>query len=326
MSEGPICQINNVNKTFWVKQGFFTGKTTKIRALRNIDLEINRDEILGVVGESGCGKSTLAKVILGLEKPDSGNVFFEGVDLLSLSKKELRSFRKKAQMVFQDPFSSLNPKKTIFQIISKPLKIHKICKKEELKQEVERLLKICGLGQEGLLDRYPHEFSGGQRQRIGIARAISTRPELLILDEPTSALDVSIQAQIINLILELQRKKRLSCFFISHDLPIVEFVSHRIVVMYKGSIVEIMPKGVSVHHPYTNYLLEAVPLPDPTISLKKRKIKEPSKKYKDQWAKSDNLDACPFSPKCPYVTSKCLKAQPELKQIGENHFIACFNI
>ncbi len=324
MGEGPICQLNNVNKTFFVKQGFFSSKTTEIKALRNINLEIKKNEILGVVGESGCGKSTLAKVILGLEKVDSGQIFFEGVDIAQIDKDSIKSFRKRVQMVFQDPFSSLNPKKTIYYILSKPLKIHNICSRRELEHEVRRLLNICGLDQEGILNRYPHEFSGGQRQRIGIARALATKPDLIILDEPTSALDVSIQAQIINLILTLQKRERLSCLFISHDLPIVEFVSHRIVVMYKGCIMEIMPKGVSLHHPYTNYLLESVPLPNPNASIFQKRAKD----FKVRIKVPDKLNptACPFSQKCSKVTSRCLEGQPELRQIGKDHFIACFNI
>ncbi len=333
MEQGSLCKIEGVSKEYFVKKGFFTGKVSKIRALNKVFLDIKQDEILGIVGESGCGKSTLAKVILGLERPSEGTVTFRGKSVFDLEGGDIRDFRKRAEMVFQDPYSSLNPKKTIFQIISKPLKIHGLCAKKELRQEVKRLLSICGLDMPDVLDRFPHEFSGGQRQRIGIARALATRPELVVLDEPTSALDVSIQAQIINLILELQEREKLSCLFISHDLQIVAFVSKRIGVMYKGNLVELMPSSIfdlskrrkdSLHHPYTEYLLDAVPLPDPETSKKKGKktinLKPSPSIHKDVQEKENY---CPFVKKCPRVQEICFKKVPKLKEVGEGHFISC---
>jgi len=336
MEKDAICSLHRVSKHYKVKKGFFAGTTTEIKALNKINLDIFRQEILGLVGESGCGKSTLARLILGLEKPTRGTIRFEGVDLSSLDAQELRKFRKRAQMVFQDPFSSLNPKKTIFQIISQPLKIHKICPKNQLRNEVRRLLRMAGLGSPGMEDRYPHEFSGGQRQRIGIARALAPRPDLVILDEPTSALDVSIQAQIINLILDLQESREITCLFISHDLPIVEFVSHRIAVMYQGTIVEIMPKKAfslrgqkgtdSPHHPYTTFLMESIPIPELQnqdtcrAGIPKSVIK---KKLFEQEKDEQFEAACPFYTRCSKSRKKCAKVSPSMVEVAKGHFIAC---
>ncbi len=336
MEKDAICSLQQVSKHYKVKKGFFAGTTTKIKALDEVSLDIFRQEILGLVGESGCGKSTLARLILGLEKPTEGTIRFEGVDLSSLDARQLRKFRKRVQMVFQDPFSSLNPKKTIFQIISQPLKIHRICPKNQLRNEVKRLLHMAGLSNPGIENRYPHEFSGGQRQRIGIARALATRPDLVILDEPTSALDVSIQAQIINLILDLQESREITCLFISHDLPIVEFVSHRIAVMYRGTIVEIMPKKAfslsapnsakSPHHPYTTFLIESIPVPD----LQRQEdcqggvIQSLNKEKPFEQTESERSEAaCTFYDRCPQSREKCARISPSMIEVAKEHFIAC---
>jgi len=329
-----ICTIQGVSKLYRVKKGFFSAKTMEIQALDNVSLKVRRQEILGLVGESGCGKSTLARLILGLEKPSAGKINFEGIDLSALKGDDLKRFRKKVQMVFQDPFSSLNPKKTIFQIISQPLRIHGICPKSELRREVRRLLEMAGLHNPGIENRYPHEFSGGQRQRIGIARALATRPDLVVMDEPTSALDVSIQAQIINLILDLQESRNITCLFISHDLPIVEFVSHRVAVMYKGAIVEIMPKerfGLvqkgpdTPHHPYTDFLMKSVPVPTPEASMcgtgqTDHDLEEPFEAKSSRW---DNLSGCKFYPRCPHATQKCKDEKPLPVEISQGHTIFC---
>ncbi len=332
--EEVICTIQGVSKLYRVRKGFFSTRTTLIKALDRVSLKIRRQEILGLVGESGCGKSTLARLVLGLEKPSNGKINFEGIDLSAIEGKKLKAFRKRAQMVFQDPFSSLNPKKTIFQIISQPLKIHGICPKEQLRSEVRRLLKMAGLDSPGLEDRYPHEFSGGQRQRIGIARALATRPDLVIMDEPTSALDVSIQAQIINLILDLHESRKITCLFISHDLPIVEFVSHRIAVMYKGSIVEIMPKeafGLTrkntqniPHHPYTAFLMDSVPIPEPEIfSSCETGRKETELEDKADVIQPETSSGCPFAPRCHKRMTKCLTEKPGPIEISPEHTIFC---
>lgn len=339
MEDKVICSLEEVSKHYKVRKGFFAGSTTKIKALDDVSINIYRQEILGLVGESGCGKSTLARLILGLEKPTKGTIRFEGIDLSALTGRKLREFRKRAQMVFQDPFSSLNPKKTIFQIISQPLKIHKICPKDKLQQEVRRLLKNAGLANPGIEYRYPHEFSGGQRQRIGIARALATRPDLVILDEPTSALDVSIQAQIINLILDLQESRKITCIFISHDLPIVEFVSHRIAVMYRGTIVEIMPKeafgtgqqqiDTVPHHPYTRFLMKSIPVPkvNPEGTCQgesKSALNEEEDIEANRTLDSESSwNGCPFYHRCPEKVKMCNNTRPAPVEISKGHFISC---
>ncbi len=334
MDKTAICSLEDVSKLYRVKKGFFSGKTSLIRALNRVNLDIKREEILGLVGESGCGKSTLARLVLGLERPTSGRIRFEGVDLSALKGRELRGFRKRAQMVFQDPFSSLNPKKTIFKIISQPLKIHNICPKEQLRNEVRRLLQMAGFSNPGVEDRYPHEFSGGQRQRIGIARALATRPDLVVLDEPTSALDVSIQAQIINLILDLQESNRISCLFISHDLPIVEFVSHRIVVMYRGTICEIMPRRAfmlsgrgensSPHHPYTKFLMKSIPVPRPQEEPECEKKGTEGQDTKALPASHDKKRAgCLFYSRCPERLGFCGRQEPMPVEVSKGHIINC---
>ncbi len=333
MGTSAICSLEQVSKHYRVKKGFFSQATTRIKALNKVNLEIRRQEILGLVGESGCGKSTLARLVLGLERPSGGKILFEQTDLSSLSGKGLKDFRKRAQMVFQDPFSSLNPKKTIFQIISQPLRIHKICPRERLEQEVRRLLTLAGLSTPGLERRYPHEFSGGQRQRIGIARALATRPELVVMDEPTSALDVSIQAQIINLILDLQETERLTCLFISHDLPIVQFVSHRVAVMYKGTIVETMPKGAfgltkatasnnEIHHPYTSFLMKSIPVPSAN-GIGDCNAFESSQTEEHAPGISSPESGCVFWGRCPYRMKICQEKEPVSVEVGKDHFISC---
>ncbi|NDY43251.1 ABC transporter ATP-binding protein, partial [Dissulfurirhabdus thermomarina] len=263
-----LWELAGVTRRYRVRQGF-AGRSGWLTALADVDLELREGEILGLVGESGCGKSTLARVALGLEAPDDGRVRFEGRDVAGLRGADLLAFRRRAQMIFQDPHSSLNPKKTVFQVLREPLRIHRICGRDEERRRVAAALAEVGLDP-GAMDRYPHEFSGGQRQRIGLARALMVAPRCLVADEPTSALDVSIQAQMLNLLLDLQERRGLTYLFISHDLPVVQFVAHRVAVMYRGRIIEMMPRaaflggGASVpHHPYTEALLASVPLPDP---------------------------------------------------------------
>ncbi|MGQ9812312.1 MAG: ABC transporter ATP-binding protein [Dissulfurimicrobium sp.] len=338
---GILLELKGITKEYRIRRGLFDTGKTMLRAVDKVDLSIDEGRILGLVGESGCGKSTLARLILGLERPTEGEVLFCGNDINRLDAAGLKAFRRQAQMVFQDPFSSLNPKKTVFDILSEPLKIHRLFHGKQLKERVVELLGEVGLGTSAL-GLYPHEFSGGQRQRIGLARALATRPRMIVADEPTSALDVSIQAQIINLLLDLHERHRLTYLFISHDLPVVQFVSHRIAVMYKGVIVEVMPKeaflyhdAVSIaedsllskgipHHPYTDYLIKSVPLPDPRRKLDE--VLRANAKTMSRGA-SDFLkemkDICPFYLGCPISTRACKDVFPGWREVGPGHFIRC---
>jgi len=335
MKQNVLCELRSASRFYRARKGFFSSEVKIVRALERVSLELQRKEILGLVGESGCGKSTLARLILGLEEPSEGKVLFEGSPIPHKDKKAMKAFRKRVQMVFQDPFSSLNPKKTIFQTISQPLKIHRLVEESQLREEVRRLLLMSGLETPGIEDRYPHEFSGGQRQRICIARALATRPEVIVADEPTSALDVSVQAQIINLLLDLHESRDISCLFISHDLPLVGFVSHRIAVMYKGNILEIMPRSrfdlgsndqkdfQHYHHPYTNYLLRAVPVPDPKLYMDRTAGPKAGEYAAEIHPEESESGGCVFAARCPFVEQKCLESRPVLSEVAEGHFISC---
>jgi oligopeptide/dipeptide ABC transporter ATP-binding protein len=327
-----------------VRRGFFSTSSALVKAIDRVSLTISRGEILGLVGESGCGKSTLARVALALEPPTSGRVFFEGRDLSRLDRDGIKRFRRRVQMVFQDPFSSLNPKKNIFQILSEPLRIHKMASGSGLRERVHRLLASVGMDSPGIDRRYPHEFSGGQRQRIGIARALATDPALIIADEPTSALDVSVQAQIITLLMELHEKRGISYLFISHDLPLVQFVSHRIAVMYMGNLVELMPralfergiKDLAAAHPYTRYLLSAVPVPDPGFYSRDKRSE--GKKAGSGQAPEPPVhevmgggggrltEGCVFADRCPEAVDLCLKERPRLRRLQAGHLVACHRV
>ncbi len=303
-----LVEIKNLVKTFPLKTGWFS-ESRSIHAVQGVSFSIEAGETLGLVGESGCGKSTLGRSLLKLIEPTSGEIRFGGNELASLSPSEMKPYRRKMQIIFQDPYSSLNPRMTIGSILEEPLIIHKLFENRKARQaRVEELLSIVGLPKDAGT-RYPHEFSGGQRQRVGIARALAVEPEFIVCDEPVSALDVSIQAQIINLLMDLQDKFHLTYLFISHDLRVVEHISHRVAVMYLGKIVEV-GRGDEIYsdpkHPYTKALLSAVPVPDPSSGHKRILLPgEPPQP-------SNPPSGCPFHPRCSVAIPECSVKVPEL--------------
>jgi oligopeptide/dipeptide ABC transporter ATP-binding protein len=306
-------------KLFPVHSGFFQRKQLYVHAVDGVDLTITRGETLGLVGESGCGKSTLARLILRLEMPTSGSVLFEGQDISTLDSREMKAVRRKMQIIFQDPYSSLNPRKTVRSIIMEPLTIHGIGTRRERSEKVADLMEEVGLRPE-YGTRYPHEFSGGQRQRIGIARALALNPSLIVADEPVSALDVSIRSQVLNLLEDLQEKHGLTYLFVSHDLSVVEHISDRVAVMYLGKIVEIGPKENIYDrtiHPYTEALLSAVPIPDPAIK-RTRIILEG-----DVPSPIDPPSGCRFHPRCRLRIPVCSESEPCLREVAPGHLAAC---
>jgi oligopeptide/dipeptide ABC transporter ATP-binding protein len=316
----PLLLVQGIQKYYAIAKGVFSCKTDYVRAVDGVDLELKPGEILSLVGESGCGKSTLARLIAAIIPKDKGRIIYRGKDLDSLSKEEIRQLRRHIQMIFQDPYTSLNPRMKVAEIVREPLVIHKIGTKIQQRERVAHLLERVGL-QPDHMERYPHEFSGGQRQRIAIARALATMPELVIGDEPVSALDVSIQAQIINLFQDLQNEFNLTYIFISHDLRLVMQISHRIAVMYLGKIVEFAPAEAfysSPHHPYTEILLSSIPWPDPNQQKKKVILSgEPPNQIK--------LPAgCRFYPRCPNAFEPCYQQEPLLKRLNHDHYIACY--
>ena len=322
MEQEVILKVENLKKYFPIKGGFFSKTIGNVKAVDGVSLEVRKGETLGIVGESGCGKSTTGRAILQLLKPTGGKVYFKDQDLSKLSKKEMRALRPKMQLIFQDPYSSLNPRMTVGQIIGEALIDHKMATKENLRAKVLEVMDLCGLA-EYQIDRFPHEFSGGQRQRIGIARALALDPEFIVADEPVSALDVSIQAQIINLLVKLQKEKGFSYMFISHDLSVVEHLCQRVGVMYLGSMVELADKDELFDnplHPYTKALLSAIPIPDPTI--KRARIILTG----DIPSPANPPKGCKFHTRCPYATDKCKEEAPEYREIKEGHFVACHRV
>ncbi|MGA2083252.1 MAG: dipeptide ABC transporter ATP-binding protein [Holophaga sp.] len=308
-----LLEVRQVAKHFNLKGG------AVLKAVDGVSFDLRRGATLGVVGESGCGKSTLGKTLLRLEEPTAGSALLDGVDLFGLGRAQLKAARRRMQMIFQDPFSSLNPRRSASAILEQPLVIHRICSGAERRERVDHLMDEVGLDRR-YRNRYPHQFSGGQRQRIGIARALALNPELIICDEAVSALDVSIQAQIINLLLDLQQAHGLTYIFIAHDLSVVEFISDRILVMYLGRIVEDAPKAELVAkrlHPYTQALFEASPILDPDLRGKRTTVPG------DLPSPIDPPRGCHFHPRCPRATDRCREAYPERKEVAPGHFTAC---
>jgi len=318
-TSNPLVEVRGLTKYFAQRRGLFGLRAQPVRAVDGVSLKVQRRETLGVVGESGCGKTTLGRCILRLIEPTSGEVLFEGINILTLGSTEMRRQWRNMQMVFQNPFSSLNPRLNVLRLVSEPLRTHTDLRGDALSARVVELLERVGLKREHLF-RYPHEFSGGQCQRIAVARALALNPKLLILDEPTSAVDVSVQAQILNLLQELQREYNLTYLFISHNLSVVQHISDRIAVMYLGKVVELSTSETifgGALHPYTEALLSSTPIPDPDVK-KKRIILEggvPSP--------INPPPGCRFHPRCPKVMSLCSQVEPELIDIGNGHLVAC---
>lgn len=322
MSEAPLLEVTDLVKHFAIKSGVLIDREVgRVRAVDGVSLTLHESETLGLVGESGCGKSTLARAILQLIAPTSGSVRFDGHELVGLSQRELRPLRRQMQMIFQDPFASLNPRKRIGQIIGDPMRLHGVADGAQLKRRVQELLDRVGLQAEHY-NRYPHEFSGGQRQRIGIARALGTQPKLIIADEPVSALDVSVQAQIINLLEDLQREFGMAYLFVAHDLGVVRHVSDRVAVMYLGKLVEQADSDTLYarpRHPYTHALLSAVPIPDPRKNAARERITLEG----DVPSPIDPPPGCHFHTRCASATDICRHDEPALVTDDCGHATAC---
>lgn len=314
-----LLKVDNLKKHFPIKKGLLSREIGQVKAVDGVSFEVFEGETLGIVGESGCGKSTTGRMLMRLIEPTEGSVIFNGQDVTALSAKQLREARRDMQMVFQDPYASLNPRHTVAQILEEPLIVHNIGTKQERKQKVMQLLKTVGLS-EYHANRYPHQFSGGQRQRIGIARALMTNPKLIIADEPVSALDVSIQAQVLNLMQQLQQDLKLTYIFIAHDLGVVRHISDRVGVMYLGKVVELATSESlyeEPRHPYTQALLAAVPVPDPDF------VKETTMLQGDIPSPSNPPSGCTFHTRCPFAKEVCKQQVPALQQVSEGHAVAC---
>jgi len=323
-----LLQVKNLKKYFPIRNGLFSKVTGNVKAVDDVSFEIFRGETLGLVGESGCGKTTVGRTLLRLLEPTSGSIFYEGKDISKYSRSQLRPLRPKMQIIFQDPYSSLNPRMTVGSMLNEVIRVHNIVPNHEVEKEVHRLLDVVGLPK-AHSTRYPHEFSGGQRQRIGIARALSVKPELIVCDEAVSALDVSIQAQVINLLKDLQKEYNLTYLFIAHDLSVVEYISDRVAVMYLGKIVEIADSKkiyVDTLHPYTKALMSAVPIPDPDKKSERILLAG------DVPSPANPPAGCTFHPRCPRANegkefiSECSMQTPSLDEKQPSHFVSCHQI
>ncbi len=314
-----LLEVINLRTHFIARKTWPFGQTTKVKAVDDVSFHIRAGEVVGLVGESGSGKTTVGRSILRLVEPTSGSIQFNGVELTKIPAREMRTLRKSMQIIFQDPFASLNPRKTVAHILNRALDVHQLSTGKARQPRIVELLERVGLSA-AQMNRYPHEFSGGQRQRIGIARALAVNPRFIIADEPVSALDVSIQAQVINLLQDLQRELKLALLFIAHDLSVVEYISDRVIVMYLGRIMEIAPSRelyTNPRHPYTEALLSAIPVPDPTISRQSIILEG------DIPSPFNPPSGCVFRTRCPLASSECAAVVPRLEQVATDHFKAC---
>lgn len=314
-----LLDVRNLKKYYEIKSGFLNRDVRTVKAVDGISLQVKAGEILGIVGESGCGKSTLGRSILRLIEPTSGEIYFEGKDVLALKKEEMRNQRSAMQIIFQDPGASLNPRMTVGEIIGEPLDVYQLASGKDKEERIFELMDMVGINR-SYINRFPHEFSGGQRQRIGIARALAVNPKLIICDEPVSALDVSVRAQVLNLMRDLKNKLDLTYIFISHDLSVVHHICDRVAVMYLGKIVEIADKEYLYRnptHPYTKALLSAIPVPDPEQKRERIIIQG------DVPNPANPPSGCHFHKRCPYAAERCSQTMPEYVEVEKNHFVLC---
>ncbi|MCL2006621.1 MAG: ATP-binding cassette domain-containing protein [Treponema sp.] len=315
-----LLEIKNLNKIYTAGRGLFRKSVSELKAVEDLSFDLKEKDTLAIVGESGCGKSTTAKCIIRLTEPSSGEVIFDGIDLTKLSNEEMRLKRRNIQMIYQDPYSSLNPRMKVKELLAEPLRAHKLAEGKAIIEQVREIAGMVGLSTEHL-DRYPHQFSGGQRQRISIGRALISRPKLLLADEPVSALDVSIQAQILNLLTDLQKTLGLTMLFISHDLNVVRHISRQILVMYLGRVMESGPTETVFEnpmHPYTKALLDSIPVLDPSIKKERKTLKG------DVLSLAQKPEGCPFSGRCINIMEKCKTEIPPPIDLGNNHIVSCF--
>jgi len=321
-AQEPLVQVKNLVKHFPINRGFiFQRQIGAVRAVDDVSFDIYRGETLGLVGETGCGKTTVGRTLLRLYEPTGGHVFFEGHDLAAMRGRELRHMRRRMQMIFQDPYASLNPRMTVGGIVGEPLEVHGVASGKEKVERIQELLEIVGLNPY-FINRFPHEFSGGQRQRIGIARSLALNPDLIICDEPISSLDVSIQAQVVNLLEELQKRLGLTYLFIAHDLSMVRHISDRMAVMYLGKIVELTDRDeiyLNPLHPYTKALMSAVPVPDPDVEEQRKRIILEG----DIPSPANPPPGCHFSTRCPVAEEICSQEEPVYREVKPGHWVSC---